>query len=67
MMIGGWKCTDHHLGQPYHMREAVKGDITVTADEAGLEIDESYSGFSGASGRCWIPPNVLTWLMGAVR
>jgi hypothetical protein len=47
---------------------ALNAKCEVEADESGFQIHEhSSGGHSGASGNVGIPPNVLMWLMQAVR
>ncbi len=67
MKIDGWRCKDHFPGELWATREASRGNVTVTADSDGLDIDEYGLGYEGGVGRYQIPANVLTWLMQAVR
>jgi hypothetical protein len=67
MMIDNWECVEHYPGQSFVSREATFRDIGVIADVDGIEIEESYSGYSGARGRYFVPPNVLMWLVAVVR
>ena len=65
--IDGWRCTENYPGEPWASREAVRGNVTVTADADGLDLDESWRGYEGGSGRYQVPANVLMWLTQAVR
>lgn len=67
MMIGSWKCSEFYADRPWWRREAKLGVVSVIADADGLEVEEAYSGFNGASGRVDVPANVLMWLMQGVR
>jgi len=67
MKIDGWECKELWPGEEWAMREASRKNVTVQANRDGLEIEESYSGFSGASGRVDIPANVIVWLAAGIR
>ncbi len=65
--IDGWRCVELWPGTDWTMRTATRGPVQFSACADGLDVEETYSGYSGASGRYIITANVFMWLAQAVR
>lgn len=67
LIIDGWKCVEY-LGMGDTMsREATRKRVTWSADESGLDLQETPLGYEGGAGSYGLPANVAMWLMQAVR
>jgi len=67
MLIDNWNCVELYPGQPWAMRQAWRGSVTVCVDSDGLSVREGSLGYEGGQGSYDIPANVLMWLVQAVR
>ncbi len=67
MTIDGWNCEELFPGTDWAMRSASRGNVEIEATDDGIQLSESYSGYSGASGSYSIPANVFMWLAQGVR